>query len=210
MRTHTRRRIRLLGAGVVALSLVAAACGDDDDDDDASPDATAEPAATAAVTAPPADTAAGETTGAAAGTTEGTTAGEGTEADTTEADSTEPDTTEADTTDGTTDGTGAGGAGGAVTADDLLGALEAPDCAAPEAVSLQLQWAYQAQFAGYMAARDLGFYEAMCLDVELIETGVDVVPQQQLADGAVDFAIAWVPKALQTREQGADIVNIAQ
>ena len=31
-----------------------------------------------------------------------------------------------------------------------------------------------------------------------------------LADGEADFAIAWVPKALQTREAGADIVNIAQ
>ena len=36
------------------------------------------------------------------------------------------------------------------------------------------------------------------------------MPQQQLADGQVDFAIAWVPKALATREAGADIVNIAQ
>ncbi|MGA0879099.1 MAG: ABC transporter substrate-binding protein, partial [Ilumatobacteraceae bacterium] len=36
------------------------------------------------------------------------------------------------------------------------------------------------------------------------------VPQQQLADGAVDFAISWVPKALASREAGANIVNIAQ
>ena len=35
-------------------------------------------------------------------------------------------------------------------------------------------------------------------------------PQQFLADGNVDFALAWVPKALATREAGADIVNIAQ
>ena len=75
---------------------------------------------------------------------------------------------------------------------------------------MQLQWATQAQFGGYFAADEEGFYEAMCLEVELIETGVDIVPQQPLADGEVDFAIAWVPKALATREQGADIVNIAQ
>jgi len=36
------------------------------------------------------------------------------------------------------------------------------------------------------------------------------VPQQQVASGAVDFAIAWVPKALVSREYGADIVNVAQ
>jgi NitT/TauT family transport system substrate-binding protein len=84
------------------------------------------------------------------------------------------------------------------------------DCETVDSVSFQLQWAIQAQFAGYIAARDLGIYERYCLDVELIETGVDIPPQQPLADGDVDFAIAWVPKALATREAGADIVNIAQ
>jgi NitT/TauT family transport system substrate-binding protein len=90
------------------------------------------------------------------------------------------------------------------------GSVAPVDCEGTDSIKLQLQWATQAQFGGYFAAADQGFYEAMCLDVELIETGVDVVPQQPLADGQVDFAIAWVPKALATREQGADIVNIAQ
>jgi len=49
-----------------------------------------------------------------------------------------------------------------------------------------------------------------CLDVEIVEGGVDIVPQQQLADGAVDFALSWVPKALASREAGANIVDIAQ
>ena len=77
-------------------------------------------------------------------------------------------------------------------------------------VKLQLQWFTQAQFAGYFAAIDQGFYAAQCLDVTIVEGGVDIVPQQQLADGAVDFALSWVPKALASREAGADIVNIAQ
>ena len=46
--------------------------------------------------------------------------------------------------------------------------------------------------------------------MDLLEGGVDIVPQQVLADGEVDFAIAWVPKALATREAGANIVDIAQ
>ena len=77
-------------------------------------------------------------------------------------------------------------------------------------VKLQLQWVTQAQFGGYFAAVDQGFYEDMGLDVEIVEGGVDIVPQTQLASGAVDFAIAWVPKALQSREQGAGITNISQ
>ena len=88
---------------------------------------------------------------------------------------------------------------------------EAPaECAETTEVKLQLQWFIQAQFAGYFAAIDQGYYAAQCLDVTIVEGGVDIVPQQQLADGAVDFALSWVPKALASREAGADIVNIAQ
>ena len=84
------------------------------------------------------------------------------------------------------------------------------DCSTTDSVKLQLQWFIQAQFAGYFAAQDQGFYADQCLDVTIVEGGVDIVPQQQLADGAADFAIAWVPKALATREAGANIVDIAQ
>jgi NitT/TauT family transport system substrate-binding protein len=84
------------------------------------------------------------------------------------------------------------------------------DCETTDQVSLQLQWFIQAQFAGYFAAQEEGFYADQCLDVTIVEGGVDIVPQQQLADGAVDFALAWVPKALASREAGANIVNIAQ
>jgi NitT/TauT family transport system substrate-binding protein len=95
------------------------------------------------------------------------------------------------------DGDGGGGGGGG-------------DCATVDQVSFQMQWYIQAQFGGYYAAQDQGFYADQCLEVELVEGGVDIVPQQPLADGAVDFAVAWVPKALATREAGANIVNIAQ
>jgi NitT/TauT family transport system substrate-binding protein len=84
------------------------------------------------------------------------------------------------------------------------------DCAETTPVTLQLQWVTQAQFAGYYAAVDQGFYEAMCLDVTILEGAVDIVPQDVLASGDADFAISWVPKALASREAGANIVNIAQ
>jgi NitT/TauT family transport system substrate-binding protein len=133
------QRSKMMTAGLLALSLVVAACGGDDD-------------GAAPVTEPPSDT-------------------------------TAPDG----------DGGDAGG-----------------ECESIDDVSLQLQWFVQAQFGGYYAAKDQGIYADYCLDVDILEGGVDIVPQQQLADGAADFAIAWVPKALQSREAGADIVNIAQ
>jgi NitT/TauT family transport system substrate-binding protein len=77
-------------------------------------------------------------------------------------------------------------------------------------VTLQLQWFTQAQFAGYFAAVDQGFYEELGLNVEILEGGVDIVPATVLASGAADFALSWVPRALVPREQGLDIVNIAQ
>ena len=86
----------------------------------------------------------------------------------------------------------------------------AGECETTDAVSLQLQWFTQAQFAGYYAADAEGMFADRCLDVTIVEGGVEIVPQTQLANGDVDFAISWVSKALASREAGADIANIAQ
>ncbi len=77
-------------------------------------------------------------------------------------------------------------------------------------VTLQLQWFAQGQFAGYYAALDQGYFEDEGLDVTIREGGADIVPQTVVADGQADYAIAWVPKALASREQGAGITSIAQ
>ena len=77
-------------------------------------------------------------------------------------------------------------------------------------VKLQLQWLPQSQFAGYFAAQDQGFFEDEGLDVEIIPSGGDIVPQDALANGDVDYAIAWVPKVLGSIEAGAAVTNIAQ
>lgn len=77
-------------------------------------------------------------------------------------------------------------------------------------VRLQLQWVAQSQFAGYYAALAQGFYEEEGLDVTILEGAVEIVPQQVVASGAAEFGIAWVPKVLESREAGADLVNVAQ
>lgn len=96
------------------------------------------------------------------------------------------------------DDAGDGGEGGSAECEEL------------DEVRVQLQWVAQSQFAGYFVAKDLGFYEDECLDVEILEGAVEIVPQTVLATGGAEFGLAWVPKALVSREQGADIVNIAQ
>jgi NitT/TauT family transport system substrate-binding protein len=80
----------------------------------------------------------------------------------------------------------------------------------PTTIKLQLQWFFQAQFAGYIAAVDKGFYAEQGLKVELLEGAVDIVPQTVLAQGKADYAVAWVPKALASREQGAQITDVGQ
>jgi NitT/TauT family transport system substrate-binding protein len=79
-------------------------------------------------------------------------------------------------------------------------------------IKLQLQWLPQAQFAGYYLAQEKGFFKEEGFDdVEIIPSGGDIVPQDALVDGDVDFAIAWVPKVLGTLEAtGVELTDIAQ
>jgi len=78
-------------------------------------------------------------------------------------------------------------------------------------VSLQLQWAPQAQFAGYFAAAELGYYADEGLEVTIIDGGPDVIPQAVgCAPDGPEFTISWVPKVLEARQQDCDLVDIAQ
>lgn len=79
-------------------------------------------------------------------------------------------------------------------------------------ISLQLQWLPQAQFAGYYVALDQGYFEEEGFDeVEILPSGGDIVPQDALIAGDVDFAIAWVPKVLGSLEAtGVELTDIAQ
>jgi NitT/TauT family transport system substrate-binding protein len=79
-------------------------------------------------------------------------------------------------------------------------------------IKLQLQWLPQAQFAGYYVALDQGYFEEEGFDsVEIIPSGGDIVPQDALANGDADFAVAWVPKVLGTLEAtGVELTNVAQ
>src|SRR5918996_303410 len=77
-------------------------------------------------------------------------------------------------------------------------------------VTVQLKWVTQAQFAGYYAALDQGFYEDEGLDVTIRAGGPDIVPEQVVLGGQAEFGIDWLDNLLATRDQGQNIVNIAQ
>ena len=77
-------------------------------------------------------------------------------------------------------------------------------------IRLQLQWFPQAQFAGYFAAKDKGYYAEEGFDVTILPGAVEIVPATVVAGGQAEFGISWVPRMLAPRESGADGVVIAQ
>jgi NitT/TauT family transport system substrate-binding protein len=77
-------------------------------------------------------------------------------------------------------------------------------------ITLQSKWVVQAQFAGFYAAVDQGFYEDEGLDVTIRAGGPDIVPEQVVLGGQAEFGIDWLDNLLATRDQGQDLVNIAQ
>ncbi len=81
---------------------------------------------------------------------------------------------------------------------------------AAEKLILQLKWVPQSQFAGYYAAQGRGFYAEEGLDVEIRAGGPKINPAKIAAAGQADVIIDWMPSALEAREHGVPLVNIAQ
>src|SRR5438552_18359705 len=82
--------------------------------------------------------------------------------------------------------------------------------ATPDKVSLQLKWVTQAQFAGYYAALDQGYYKAQNLDVTILEGGANIAPEQVVASGGAQFGLDWMGSLLSSRDQKVNLVNIGQ
>ena len=77
-------------------------------------------------------------------------------------------------------------------------------------INFQLKWTTQAQFAGYYAALAEGYYKDEGLDVTLLPGGPDVGPQQVVASGGAELGTDWIGSLLSARENGGDVVHIAQ
>lgn len=105
---------------------------------------------------------------------------------------------------------GCGSSSSSAHGDAGAGSSSSAKCPKMTPVTLQLQWSNQSQFAGYYAAKQLGYYSDLCLDVTLSPNDPNTPPQQVVENGNADFAVSWAPKVLGDIDGGADLVNVAQ
>jgi NitT/TauT family transport system substrate-binding protein len=80
---------------------------------------------------------------------------------------------------------------------------------AQEKASIILQWLPQAQFAGYLVAKEKGFYAEEGIDLTILPGGPDILASDWLEDGRADFATLFLTTGLQRRES-LPLVNIGQ
>lgn len=91
----------------------------------------------------------------------------------------------------------------------LAGCQEPAPQQPPDAVSVRLKWVHQAQFAGFYAAAQQGYYAEENLDVTLLPGGGEVDAIDDVVSGVVDFGVSAPEQILLRRSQGAPIVAIA-
>lgn len=77
-------------------------------------------------------------------------------------------------------------------------------------INLRLQWIKHSQFAGYLVAKEKGFYEDVGLKVNISEAGPDLKPQVTVASGTDDIGIGVPNQVIAARSNGVPLVTFAQ
>jgi NitT/TauT family transport system substrate-binding protein len=95
----------------------------------------------------------------------------------------------------------------------LLAALNGCQRAAPAPkltpVTVQLKWTHQAQFAGFYAAAQQGYYNAAGLQVTFLEGGPNVDELAAMLTQAAEFSIAGADELLVARSAGKPVRAVA-
>lgn len=76
-------------------------------------------------------------------------------------------------------------------------------------VGLRLKWLHQAQFAGFYAAEQAGYFAEEGLRVTLLEGGPGINSIESVVSGEADFGVAGPELILQERSKGTPIQAIA-
>jgi diguanylate cyclase (GGDEF)-like protein len=78
---------------------------------------------------------------------------------------------------------------------------------AKEKIVLQLKWTHAFQFAGYYAAKELGYYRDAGLDVDIREAGPGINPVEQVVSGEAHYGVGN-SSLLLARQAGEPVVVI--
>ncbi len=78
---------------------------------------------------------------------------------------------------------------------------------ASQKVVVQLSWLHQFQFAGYYVAKELGYYRAAGIDVEIKEFGPDTDLSSVIKTGGADFAVGR-SSLIMEKINGEDVVAL--
>jgi NitT/TauT family transport system substrate-binding protein len=77
-------------------------------------------------------------------------------------------------------------------------------------INLRLQWFSHSQFAGYIVAKEKGFYNEAGLDVNILPGGPDLKPQVTVAAGTDDIGVGVPNQIIAAQSNGVPLVSIAQ
>ncbi|MDE2430637.1 MAG: diguanylate cyclase, partial [Burkholderiales bacterium] len=90
----------------------------------------------------------------------------------------------------------------------LLMTFAAKNASAMERVTLQLKWTHAFQFAGYYAAKELGYYRDAGLDVSIKEAPPGISPVDEVLSGRANFGVG-TSGLLLARNDGKPVVVLA-
>ncbi len=97
-----------------------------------------------------------------------------------------------------------------VREDDQQGSANTAKPAKLKTVTVLPYWVATAQFAGYYVGIDKGIFRKYGIDLKIHHYQPFKPYAELIKEGKVDFAILWLANAMGLKDQGADIVNIAQ
>jgi ABC-type nitrate/sulfonate/bicarbonate transport system substrate-binding protein len=81
-------------------------------------------------------------------------------------------------------------------------------CYALDSVTLQLKWTHAFQFAGYYAAKEMGYYRDAGLDVNIVEALPGIDPVKNVIEGKAEFGVGTSALLLE-RSIGVPVVVLA-
>jgi len=90
-----------------------------------------------------------------------------------------------------------------------LTACSPKSAAAPIALTVQLKWVNQAQFAGFYVAADKGYYKDEAINIKLAPGGVGINIMGEVTSGQAQFGIIGAEKIILARDESKPVKAIA-